>query len=136
LPWKPPQAVIIGGCEIGKFGHSVKLIPPAYVKPFVKRQKNDVPDAEAICDAARRPTMGEAKPHPPSAARQRPSFLAGIDAAMPQKESMRVLTRLAKDTHRRRTRPDQVTHRFMGFIRRPHGPHRNQRWRHHNALMA
>lgn len=43
--------------EIGKFGHTVKLIPPAYVKPFVKRQKNDAADAEAICEASQRPTM-------------------------------------------------------------------------------
>ena len=35
----------------------VRLIPPAYVKPFVKRQKNDAADAEAICEAAQRPTM-------------------------------------------------------------------------------
>ena len=36
------------GCEIKKFGHTVRLIAPNYVKPFVKRQKNDVADAEAI----------------------------------------------------------------------------------------
>ena len=35
----------------------MRLIPPAYVKPFVKRQKNDAADAEAICEAAMRPTM-------------------------------------------------------------------------------
>lgn len=43
--------------EITKFGHTVKLIPPIYVKPFVKRQKNDMADAEAIAEAASRPTM-------------------------------------------------------------------------------
>jgi transposase len=43
--------------EIGMLGHAVRLIPPAYVKPFVKRHKNDAADAEAICEAAQRPTM-------------------------------------------------------------------------------
>ena len=38
-------------------GHKVRLIPPQYVKPFVKRGKNDRNDAEAICEAASRPTM-------------------------------------------------------------------------------
>jgi transposase len=41
--------------EIAKPGHTVRLIPPAYVKPYVKRQKNDA--AEAICEAATRPSM-------------------------------------------------------------------------------
>ena len=37
--------------EIAKLGHHVRLIAPVYVKPFIKRQKNDVADAEAICEA-------------------------------------------------------------------------------------
>ena len=45
------------GREVGKLGRKVRLIPPAYVKPFVRRQKNDAADAEAICEAAQRPNM-------------------------------------------------------------------------------
>jgi transposase len=45
------------GREIERLGHEVELIAPAYVRPFVKRQKNDAADAEAICEAAQRPTM-------------------------------------------------------------------------------
>jgi transposase len=45
------------GREIAKLGHVVRLIAPDYVKPFVKRQKNDAADAEAICEATQRPTM-------------------------------------------------------------------------------
>ena len=45
------------GREIGRLGHEVRLIAPIYVKPFVKRQKNDAADAEAIAEAASRPTM-------------------------------------------------------------------------------
>jgi transposase len=45
------------GREIGKLGHRVRLKPPRYVKPYVKRQKNDAADAEAICEAVTRPTM-------------------------------------------------------------------------------
>ncbi len=43
--------------EIKALGHTVRLMPAAYVKPYVKRQKNDATDAEAICEAVRRPTM-------------------------------------------------------------------------------
>jgi len=43
--------------EFSKYGHDVRLIPPIYVKPFVKRQKNDAADAEAIVEAVLRPNM-------------------------------------------------------------------------------
>lgn len=45
------------GRAFEKLGHKVRLIPPVYVKPFVKRQKNDMADAEAIVEAALCPTM-------------------------------------------------------------------------------
>jgi transposase len=43
--------------ELIRLGHEVRLMPPSYVKPYVKRQKNDMADAEAICEAVTRPTM-------------------------------------------------------------------------------
>jgi len=43
--------------ELTELGHQVKLMPPAYVKPYVKRGKSDAADAEAICEAVTRPTM-------------------------------------------------------------------------------
>jgi len=45
------------GREIRALGHEVRLMPPRYVKPYVKRNKNDMADAEAICEAVTRPTM-------------------------------------------------------------------------------
>src|SRR4051794_6144768 len=45
------------GRELAALGHTVKLMPPSYVKPYVKRNKNDAADAEAICEAVARPTM-------------------------------------------------------------------------------
>jgi transposase len=61
----PPCLVGLEACasshywsrEIKALGHTVRLMPPAYVKPYVKRQKNDAADAEAICEAVTRPTM-------------------------------------------------------------------------------
>lgn len=43
--------------EISALGHQVRLMPPTYVKAYLRRQKNDAADAEAICEAVRRPTM-------------------------------------------------------------------------------
>ena len=43
--------------ELQALGHTVRLMPPAYVKPYVKRQKNDAADAEAICEAVARTNM-------------------------------------------------------------------------------
>ena len=43
--------------ELTKVGHTVRLIPPLYVKAYVKRQKNDAADAAAICEAVTRPSM-------------------------------------------------------------------------------
>jgi transposase len=61
----PPCLVGIEACasshhwsrELQALGHTVRLMPPAYVKPYVKRQKNDITDAEAICEAVTRPNM-------------------------------------------------------------------------------
>ena len=61
----PPCLVGIEACasshhwsrEISGLGHTVRLMPPAYVKPYVKRQKNDAADAEAICEAVTRVNM-------------------------------------------------------------------------------
>src|SRR5512134_960917 len=43
--------------ELKTLGHTVRLMPPAYVKPYVKQQKNDATDAEAICEAVTRASM-------------------------------------------------------------------------------
>ena len=61
----PPCLIGIEACatshfwarELGKLGHEVKLMPAQYVKPYVRRQKNDMADAEAIAEAVTRPTM-------------------------------------------------------------------------------
>ena len=62
---QPPCLVGMEACatahhwarEIAALGHDVRLMPARYVKPYVKRNKNDAADAEAICEAVQRPTM-------------------------------------------------------------------------------
>jgi transposase len=49
--------------QLQALGHTVRMMPPAYVKPYVKRHKNDAADAEAICEAATRPNMLRVFPH-------------------------------------------------------------------------
>ena len=51
------RRIALFSAEITALGHDVRLIPPVYVKPFVKRGKTDAADAEAICEAASRKTM-------------------------------------------------------------------------------
>ncbi len=61
----PPCLIGIEACatshfwarELTKLGHEVRLMPPQYVKPYLKRQKNDMADAEAIAEAVTRPSM-------------------------------------------------------------------------------
>ena len=62
--------------ELGALGHQVRLMPASYVKPYVKRQKNDAADAEAICEAVTRPTM------------------RFVEAKSPQQQSVMVLHRV------------------------------------------
>lgn len=62
---QPPCVVGMEACssahhwarELSRLGHEVRLIPPQYVKPYVKRNKTDAADAEAICEAVSRPNM-------------------------------------------------------------------------------
>lgn len=61
----PPCVVGMEACgsahywarELIELGHDARMMPPAYVKPYVRRQKNDAADAAAICEAVTRPSM-------------------------------------------------------------------------------
>ena len=69
----PPCLVGLEACasshhwarKLTALGHTLRLMPPAYVKPYVKRQKNDAADAAAICEAVTRPTMRFVEPKTP-----------------------------------------------------------------------
>jgi transposase len=81
--------------EIGALGHETRLIAPAYVKPFVKRQKNDMADAEAICEAVTRPTM------------------RFVEVKSPEQQSVMVLHRTRQTLIRQRTQLSNVIRGHM-----------------------
>jgi transposase len=83
----PPTEIVMEACgsshhwgrELSALGHDVRLIPPQYIKPFVKRAKNDRNDAEAICEAGGRPGMRFV---PVKSAEQQPSLACSVAQAM------------------------------------------------------
>ena len=100
----PPCLVGIEACatahhwarELSKLGHDVRLMPPSYVKPYVKRQKNDAADAEAICEAVTRPSM------------------RFVEIKSPEQQSIMAL-------HRARADADASAHPALERDPRPHG---------------
>jgi transposase len=83
------------GRELTKLGHKVRLMPPSYVKPYVKRQKNDAADAEAICEAVTRPTM------------------RFVEVKSPEQQSVMVLHRVRQMLMRQRT---QLSNAIRGHM--------------------
>ena len=84
--------------EIGTLGHDVRLMPPSYVKPYVKRQKNDAADAEAICEAVTRPTM------------------RFVQVTSPEQQSVMVLHRTRQMVMRQRTKLANTMRAHMAEI--------------------
>jgi transposase len=99
----PPCLVGIEACatghhwarELKALGHDVRLMPPGYVKPYVKRQKNDMADAEAICEAVTRPTM------------------RFVEVKSPEQQSILVLHRTRQTLIRQRTQLSNVIRGHM-----------------------
>ena len=81
--------------ELRALGHEVRLMPPSYVKPYVKRQKNDMADAEAICEAVTRPTM------------------RFVEVKSPEQQSVMVLHRTRQTLIRQRTQLSNVIRGHM-----------------------
>jgi transposase len=81
--------------ELKALGHDVRLMPPGYVKPYVKRQKNDMADAEAICEAVTRPTM------------------RFVEVKSPEQQSVMVLHRTRQTLIRQRTQLSNVIRGHM-----------------------
>jgi transposase len=84
------------GRELRKLGHDARLMPPSYVKPYVKRQKNDAADAEAICEAVTRPTM------------------RFVEIKTPEQQSVLVLHRVRQMLTRQRTQLSNAIRGHMG----------------------
>src|SRR5207344_2071272 len=87
--------------ELTKLGHRVRLMPAKDVKAYVKRNKNDAADAEAICEAARRPTVRSPRSQRPSRIRR---FLDRVVTSRPGSGSCRAKTRLAANRSSGRSR--------------------------------
>jgi len=81
--------------ELKALGQDVRLMPPGYVKPYVKRQKNDMADAEAICEAVTRPTM------------------RFVEVKSPEQQSILVLHRTRQTLIRQRTQLSNVIRGHM-----------------------
>jgi len=86
--------------ELTALGHDVKLMPAQYVKPYVKRGKNDAADAEAICEAVTRPTM---------------RFVA---VKSPEQQSLMMLHRVRLMLNRQRTQISNAIRAHIGVWRR------------------
>ena len=98
--------------ELTKLGHEVKLMPAQYVKPYVKRQKNDMDDAEAIAEAVTRPSMRFVAPKSPEQqSAWRTAVLVQLAVSRLTWERPARCPRWASESsaiHKRRDRPPRV----------------------------
>ncbi|CAG4926237.1 hypothetical protein R54767_05270 [Paraburkholderia gardini] len=102
--------------KLASFGHQVKLISPQFVRPFVKSNKNDFVDAEAICEAASHPVMRFVTPKTESQ-----QTLAEWARVMLTRRHSNVRRRVSASDHSRRCRVGARMH-VIGSI--PVTPHR------------
>ena len=101
----PPRTT--GRENFGRSGHDVRLMPPSYVKPYVKRQKNDAADAEAICEAVTRPTMRFVEVEDAGAAERHGAASDAADADAPAHPALQRHPRPHGGVrHRRADRPE------------------------------
>jgi transposase len=96
---QPPCLVVMKACasahywarEMGPHGHEARLIAPHHVKPFLKRQKNDAADAEAIVEAALRPTIRFVEPKSADQQARAVAFRAREQLVMQRAEAVNAL---------------------------------------------